>query len=306
MSTLATYYDENRLLHESDRRLHATDMEISGGYIQIVPAVARSIVRSVQETALQWSEGQIAQAIAMQDDPFQKRDLLRQKWWIDEWRRKNGLYRIRNLTKGEREITRYLLGRDGMPSEAFPRAQGNLEDDNDARIVAEVIACNGRMIITSNRVLIERKVLDEWLAKQQNRWPDLTSERLLAEVDPLYTRWWNGHPDGPELMTRIILNAYWPESKDAPRECVIESVTNGVEALRRGHLSEFATLVQERLEKTDTIDREIEHTRRNLLTRTRQAERRRKAILDEDQADRSEAISVEPERDEHGRFEWGG
>ena len=43
MKDLATYHDENRLIHETDRRLHAADMELSGGYIQVVPAVAKKL-----------------------------------------------------------------------------------------------------------------------------------------------------------------------------------------------------------------------------------------------------------------------
>ena len=52
MKDLATYHDENRLIHETDRRLHAADMELSGGYIQVVPAVAKKLAAFVQEGAL--------------------------------------------------------------------------------------------------------------------------------------------------------------------------------------------------------------------------------------------------------------
>ena len=38
---MTTYFDQNRILRDSDRRLHAADMEQSGGFIQIVPAIAQ-------------------------------------------------------------------------------------------------------------------------------------------------------------------------------------------------------------------------------------------------------------------------
>ena len=139
MKTLATYHDQNRLIHETDRRLHAADMELSGGYIQVVPTVAKKLASFVQESALAWSEGQTQQAEALQDDAEEARRLRGERWWIGEWRRHDGLYRLRPLTHEERALARMLLGRDGLPADAFPRAQGRLADDNDAQMIAEVM-----------------------------------------------------------------------------------------------------------------------------------------------------------------------
>ena len=119
MKDLATYHDENRLIHETDRRLHAADMELSGGYIQVVPAVAKKLAAFVQQGALAWSEGQTQQAEALQDDAEEGRRLRGERWWIREWRRKDGLYRLKRLTSEKRALTRLLLGRDGLPTDAF-------------------------------------------------------------------------------------------------------------------------------------------------------------------------------------------
>ena len=304
MKDLATYHDENRLIHETDRRLHAADMELSGGYIQVVPAVAKKIAAFVQEGALAWSEGQTQQAEALQDDAEEARRLRGERWWISEWRRKDGLYRLKRLTGEERALTRLLLGRDGLPTDAFPRAQGRLADDNDAQMVAEVMASGGRMIITSNRVLIEKDMLDEWLKRNQNHWPGLSSDKLLADVDPLYTRWWKGHPLGPKLMTRIVLNAYWPQNERAQTEEVIAEAKKGAQSLERGHMKNFAGLVLERLRKTDTIREEITKMRQGLARKTHNAEIRRKVMLDEEHGTRAESVQADHTKDVMNRFEW--
>ena len=94
-------------------------MELSGGYIQVVPAVAKKLAAFVQEGALAWSEGQTQQAEALQDDAEDARRLPGERWWISEWRRKDGLYRLKRLTGEERALTRLLLGRPLCPHYSF-------------------------------------------------------------------------------------------------------------------------------------------------------------------------------------------
>lgn len=305
MRDLATYYDQNRLIHGTDRRLHATDMEMAGGYVQIVPAVAEKLARGVEPSALAWSHGQALQAEAIAPDEDALRERRIERWWLSEWRRREGLYRVRVLNPTERAIVKELLGSGGLPAEAFPRAQGLLRDDNDAQLVAQVIACQGRMVITSNRVLIEKRVLDEWLQQKQNRWPGLHTDKLLAEVDPLYTGWWTGHPLGPATMTRIVLAAYWPDKWNATTDEVLGEVTKAVAALERGHLKVFGGLVRERMESDETaVAEEIGKLRGNLPEHARAAERRRRAILEEGEGDKAQRVQADPGRDVMGRFEW--
>ena len=304
MRDLATYHDQNRVIHETDRRLHAADMELSGGYIQVVPAVAEKLAPYVRPSALAWSHGQTLQAEAMETDEKEIRHLRRQRWWLSEWRRDGGLYRLRTLSRLEKDLANALLETDGLPPEAFPRAQGRLADDNDAQMVAQVMACGGRMVVTSNRVLIEKGVLDEWLDRKQNEWPGLTADKLLAEVDPLYTGWWRSHPEAPKLMTRIVLAAYWPENERSTRESILQSAKEGAEALQRGHLKTFGALVAERLRSTDTIMEEMGALRGRLPIEMRKAEQRRRTMLDEGMRDQGDRITPDQSRDVLRRFEW--
>ena len=58
---IRTYFDQNCLQEEVDRRLHAADMELAGGRIQVVPAIIERLVPAVHVGAWGWSETQLKQ-----------------------------------------------------------------------------------------------------------------------------------------------------------------------------------------------------------------------------------------------------
>ena len=51
-----TCSDRNRLVDETDRRFHATDIERVGGYVQVVPAVVERLASLVRVGAWSFSE----------------------------------------------------------------------------------------------------------------------------------------------------------------------------------------------------------------------------------------------------------
>ena len=53
---MRTYFDQNRLVSQTDRRFHATDIELAGGYVQIVPAVAARMTPQVRVGAWSFTE----------------------------------------------------------------------------------------------------------------------------------------------------------------------------------------------------------------------------------------------------------
>ena len=186
-----TYFDQNRLIDETDRRFHATDLERVGGYVQVVPAVVERLAPlvtvgawSFSERVLQDAEA-IAEALGNHDEI---RNLRRQRWWVRQWRRANGLYRVRVLDAAERALATRLLGEDGMPAECFPRAEGRLKDDNDARIIAQVIAVGGTLLLSSNLVMVRDQALQDWFDAHHNEWPGVQAHRLVRRVDPLFCR----------------------------------------------------------------------------------------------------------------------
>ena len=100
-------------------------------------------------------------------------------------------------------------------------------------------------------------------------------------------------------MTRIVLNAYWPQNERAQTEEVIAEAKKGAQSLERGHMKNFAGLVLERLRKTDTIREEITRMRQGFARRTHNAEIRRKAMLDEEHETRAESVQADHTKDWH-------
>ena len=302
---MTTYFDQNRIIRDADRRLHAADVEQSGGFIQIVPAIAQRIVPGLNARALLWSDGTLRQREAMASEQGEKEEVREQRWWVEQWRRPNGLYRIRLLNEEQRAIANELLEANGLPKEAFPRARGDLKDDNDAQLVAEIMALRGTMIVTSNAVLIRRKPLDDWLKRNQNRRVGVTVDRLLADVDPLYCSWWKKDEAGPRALAKIVIGAYWPKNAMAGTEEIVKSVDHGLARLERGHLTKFARLVKERLADEEVRNKAIQQVRAKLPIAARKAEQEREMIVKGTVEEPLEGqVKVDKRRDTFRRYDW--
>ena len=59
---MRTDFDQNRLVSRTDRKFHATDIELAGGFVQIVPAVAARMAPQVRVGAWSFSETTLHQA----------------------------------------------------------------------------------------------------------------------------------------------------------------------------------------------------------------------------------------------------
>ena len=297
-----TYYDQNRLSQEPDRRFHAADMERAGGYVQTVPAVVQRLAPQVTVGA--W--GLSRKTLEMQEDIAEAQGddkrmlgLRSQKWWVQQWRKRQGLYRVRTLDTAQEAMVERLLAPDGLPAECFPRADDRLAEDNDARIIAEVIALGGTLVLTSNMVMVRDDVLEEWFELHHNQWPQVRVRKLVRRVDELYCEWWR-HPLGPSILTRTALAAFWPDDERAPPELVRRHVDKGLQAMARGHFRQFAPLVLEEIHRrydNRNLEQDIEHVRETLPGRMRQAERERRILLEEGEVqieqDTSSGLSIE-------------
>ena len=278
---MKTYFDQNRLIHETDRRFHAADIELAGGFVQVVPAVADRLAPRVTLGAWSFSENvllQTEQLEAERANHLAARRLREQRWWNQQWRRRDGLYRVRQLNAEEQALAQRLLGPDGMPVECFPRAQNPLAEDNDAQIIAQVIAVGGTLLLSSNFHMIDDAKLQQWFDHHHNEWPDVEAHKLVQRVDAWYSRWWR-HERGPTVYTRAALAAFWPDSPDASPHLVRAHVEEGLSAMARGHFPTFAPRVLDHLEHASDIDHEIETVRAHLPARTRHAERERTTLL---------------------------
>ena len=303
---MRTYFDQNRLVGRTDRRFHATDIELAGGFVQIVPAVAARMTPQVRVGAWSFTETTLHQAEqieARRGRMGEVRNLREQRWWARQWRRRNGLYRVRALSPAEDALAGRLLGRDGIPPECFPRAEGRLADDNDAQIIAQVIAVGGTLLLTSNMVMVRDRMLQEWFDRHHNEWPGVQARQLVQRVDDLFCRWWQ-HRRGPGVLTRTALAAFWPEDVGASPELVRKHAEEGLESMARGHFPRFAPQVREHLQHARDITDQIETVRRNLPHRIRQAEAERWAIIEADPSIEQESAERPEAEHESWRYHW--
>ena len=303
---MRTYFDQNRLVSRTDRRFHATDIELAGGFVQIVPAVAGRMTPQVRVGAWSFTETTLHQAEqieARRGRTAEVRNLREQRWWARQWRRRSGLYRVRELSPAEDALAGRLLGRDGIPPECFPRAEGRLADDNDAQIIAQVIAVGGTLLLTSNMVMVRDRMLQEWFDRHHNEWPGVEARQLVQRVDDLFCRWWQ-HRRGPEVLTRTTLAAFWPEDAGASPELVRKHAEEGLESMARGHFPRFAPQVREHLQRARDMAEQIEVVRRNLPHRTRHAEAERWAMIEADSSIGYETGERPVAEHDDGRYHW--
>ena len=303
---MRTYFDQNRLVSRTDRRFHATDIELAGGFVQVVPAVAARMTPQVRVGAWSFTETTLHQAEQIEVQrgrTAEVRSLREQRWWARQWRRRNGLFRVRELSPTEDALAGRLLGRDGIPPECFPRAEGRLADDNDAQIIAQVIAVGGTLLLTSNMVMVRDRMLQEWFDRHHNEWPGVEARQLVQRVDDLFCRWWQ-HRRGPEVLTRTTLAAFWPEDAGASPELVRKHAEEGLESMARGHFPRFAPQVREHLQRARDMAEQIEVVRRNLPHRTRQAEAERWAMIEADPSIEHETGERSVAEHDDGRYHW--
>lgn len=303
---MRTYLDQNRILHETDRRFHAADLEMAGGYVQIVPAVVERLAPRVIVGAWGITESILREA----ENAFEargqwesRRSVQAERWWMRQWRRREGLYRVRELSRAEEAIAQRLLSRDGMPPECFPRAEGALHEDNDARVIAQVLAVGGTLLITSNMAMVVEELLQEWFDRHHNQWPGMEPRRVVQQADVWLRRCWE-HPAGPRVLTRSVLGAFWPET-GADTERVLERAEKGLNAMAKGHFPTFAAEVLERLEsKPGEIAEDAAAVRRSLPVRMRKAEEERRALFGGGQEQTVEGHGEQRGQDSLGRYQW--
>ena len=280
MGIMKTYFDENRIAHEADRRFHAADLEKHGGKVQVVPAVLEQMTPLVAAGAWGRNEQYLR---ARAEEAMRERNtglfmnLQKQRWWNEQWRQADGLYYVDRLDEAERLLANRLLSEEGFPQECFLDAEGLLIENNDARIVAEVVAKGGTMLITSDTTMVDEPKMERWYKIHKDRF-GLTTPKVVYNVDELYIRWAE-HQGADHTFMKSALGAFWPEKRDAGRNAVRESVEEGVDALIRGHLPRFGRVLKATLSRSRDVQRLIDETRLALPEKMRKGEAGLRAML---------------------------
>ena len=189
---MRTYIDQSRISRDSDRKIHAADLEMGGRFVQIVPAIARKLA----PRARTWQWAKEAEELATTKKELLRRQgtsaahkCQRERWWCEQWAQPEGLYRVGLLTPEQnREVEWLLSGDDGaLPNECFPDAEGPLAEHNDAEIVAEVIVLGGHLILTSNLVFVQSERLETWRKNNGNRYGTPPQEPLVQKGPTVLT-----------------------------------------------------------------------------------------------------------------------
>ena len=279
---MRTYFDQNRIMFETERRWHAADMEYSGGYIQVCPAVATRMAPRLMVGAWGLNERRMQEDLQRakeEGDLREVKKIQQQRWWNGLWRTGGGLYQVAELNKEERTYANNLLGKEGLPQEAFRRQEGPLEENNDAAILAEVIAKDGIMLITSDKAFVDEVELDRWTREEGKMW-GITRTKLVYQADDLFVKWAE-NPRHRERMLRSTLGAWWPTSPQASEDEIKEQTERGLERLRKGHLPRIAAHLQMQLEHRRDIREVVEEVRNNLPQSMRRAEQQRTKMFEE-------------------------
>ena len=294
---MRTYIDQSRISRNSDRRLHAADLEMSGRFVQLVPAIAQKLAPRAVTT--DWPR-EVDRLKGIEDEfsvlgkRREQHRCQRERWWCELWAQPEGLYRVRAMTEDQIEEALLLLNDPvhGVPSECFPDAKGPLEEHNDALIVAQVIVMGGHLVLTSNMSFVESEPLEEWRLRHGNQYGTPSGVPLVQQADTMYTRWLD-LPIGREVLRRSTLGAFWPESDEASEHEVVQAAISGVEALQRGgHITVFAERMHEALlSEPERTSEAVRRTRRSLPLRMRAAERRWLDMYEGQNAERESTIS---------------
>lgn len=278
---MRTYFDQNRIMQGTDRRFHAADIEMEGGRLQTVPAVASRMTPLVRAGAWGWSQQRLEEEAKDAEQCGDRARLKRakvQQWWNQQWRKEGGIYGLERLTNEERDLAERLVGPSGFDPDCFPDREGKLEDHNDAQVLAEVVARGGTMLITADTTFVDEARMGRWFNTHKEVL-GLKSQRVVYNVDELFIRW-SEHPGADGRFLRTVLGAYWPEDADAGTNAVREAVEEGVKRLGRGgHMPRFAVYLKNTLETRADIAELIREVRRKLPVRMRQAEKEYQEVV---------------------------
>ena len=277
---MRTYIDQSRVSRDTDRKIHAADLEMNGLFVQMVPAIARKLA----PRARTWRWAREAEELARTQTELLERQgtteahrCQRERWWCEQWAQAEGLYRVRLLTAEQNDEVEWLLSgeEDALPNECFTDAKGPLAEHNDAQIVAQVIVLRGHLIVTSNLDFVDGEALEAWRKRHGNRYGTPPETPLVQNADALYRRWLKD-PTGREVIRRSTIGAYWPESPAAKASDVKHAVNESLQALERGgHMSGFAAEMRAIMTNDeDRTDEAIRRVRNTLPMKMRRAERR--------------------------------
>lgn len=278
---IRTFLDVDRLVSETDRRLHAADLERARGVVQVVPSAAFKLAPRVTPNAWGRSEQHLR---VLADETLEDNNrnawiqVQRERWWNHQWRKTDGLYRVCTLSREQREIAEQLTSLQGFDPQCFPKANTPLAEHNDAVMLAEIAALGGTMLITSETEMVDEAALAQWMKNNRDRF-SLPTTQLVYNADELFMHWAK-HPDSEVPFIKSAIGAFWPEQAGCSLNEARDSIASGVRTLKENKMPRFGRYLEHRFERRRDITQIMKAVQqRGLPYRMREAEHEYRVYL---------------------------
>ena len=234
MDLNGAFLDTNRLLKPLQRRLHAAWCELRGETALTVPAAGWELARTLDLSspeAMAESRHRLSLRLDAGNNEIRARmeKLLRiHKWWADVWLAEDSPYEIRFLSPDEQDKALLLL--DSIDPACFPSADASaISTHRDAMIICEALACNGKVLLTSNMELVDEVLVNRWVREHQEEY-DLAANKVVFPVDEVFMDLMRT-ADEEQTMLNAALGAYWPEDEELSFENVRDACTDALQRL---------------------------------------------------------------------------
>ena len=228
------FLDTNRLLKPLQRRLHAASCELRGETALTVPAAGWELARTLDFSspeAMAESRDRLSLRLEAGSNDIRVRveKLLRiHKWWADVWLSDDSPYEIRFLSPDEQDKALLLL--ESIDPACFPSADASaVSTHRDAMIICEALACNGKVLLTSNMELVDEVLVNRWVREHQEEF-DLAANKVVYPVDEVFMDLVQT-PGEEQAMLNAALGAYWPDDEELPLTEVRDACTHALQRL---------------------------------------------------------------------------
>ena len=255
------------------RKLHTSLAELEQRQAAVSPTVALELAANGYQTTLIDGISPAEYALNTKADaltPLEQKDFERDAWWAQLWRNPKSPYRLVTLTTDEA-----LLAQD--IARAFDRrcftapAWAPIAEHRDAKIVAEALATNAKLLLTSMRS-IKQNFLNDW-AERYGQTLGFVPQRVVNDADATLLVW-SSDPEREDRLLQAALMACWPDNDDdSDTHKRIHATSATLKAMGEGRLPATSRTLAERLENhpdpTDLVNR----TRLNLPSLTIETDR---------------------------------
>ena len=276
------FLDTNRLIKPLQRRLHAAWHEMRGERTLTVPAAGWELARGLDLSSpedLAESRVRLSGRLRSGANHIRGREATRlrvQIWWAEAWLSKDSPHEMRFLSPDEQEKAWLLL--EHIDPACFPSADADaLSTHRDAMIICEVLACGGKVLLTSNMELVDEVLVNQWVRENQQAY-DLADERVVYPVDEALLELMRT-PDERQSFLNAAWGAYWPDDADVPLQEAHDACRDALSKLAEpsSHLRRTAQHLLNAWQADPHPNERMESLRASLPKRTRTWERKHPA-----------------------------